>query len=405
MKPKRAELQITKATYGYFGPAGQSFSDVTAQVKALVAKGTLEIPANNDLAGDDPAPNIPKQLRVDFTVNGQPDSAVAAENNDLSLPPSAVVTKAVYGKLPAGRSNQDVTAKLAALVTDGELNVRADNELAGRDPAKDTPKELRVEYSLDGVAKRITVPENEMLTLPDTNTAGAMPAYELDAAENGGALLRTFEPGEFALHTAAGKELQAVVGPLPAPVDISDDWQLSFPPNWGAPDSVTLDKLISWTEHTNAGVKYFSGTATYEKEIVIPEADFAANREIWLELGSVKNFAEVTLNGNSFGVLWKPPFRVNITGAARPGTNSLVVKVTNLWPNRLIGDEQLPDDREWDGKQLKTWPQWVLDGKPSPTGRLTFTTWHHWSKDDALLESGLLGPVTLNVAERRTLTP
>jgi len=404
-KTPRAKLRITKAAYGYFAPADQSFRDVTGPVKALVAKGTLEIPANNGFAGDDPAPGIPKELRVEFTVDGQADSAVAAENNELSLPPSAIVTKALYGKLGAGDQFQDVTEKLAALVSDGELQVRADNQLAGRDPAKDTPKELRVEYSLAGVAKRITVPENKMLTLPDSNTADAMPAYELDATANGGALLRSFAPGEFAFHTAAGKELEAVIDPLPASVAIPDGWQLSFPPNWGAPESVTLDQLISWTEHTNAGVKYFSGTATYEKEIVIPEADFAAHREIWLELGTVKNFAEVTLNGSPFGVLWKPPFRLNITGAARPGTNSLVVKVTNLWPNRLIGDEQLPDDREWDGKQLKAWPQWVLDGKPSPTGRITFTTWHHWSKDDALLESGLLGPVTLKIAERRTLTP
>jgi hypothetical protein len=106
------------------------------------------------------------------------------------------------------------------------------------------------------------------------------------------------------------------------------------------------------------------------------------------------------LNGKSFPVLWKPPFRVNITSAAKRGKNKLEIKITNLWPNRLIGDEQLPDDREWNGKPLRAWPQWVLDGKPSPTGRFTFTTWHHWTKNEPLLESGLLGPVTLRVAER-----
>jgi len=174
---------------------------------------------------------------------------------------------------------------------------------------------------------------------------------------------------------------------------------LSFPPNWGAPDSVTLDKLASWSDNTNSGVKYFSGTAVYAKEIEIPADDFGSGREIWLDLGAVKNFAEVSVNGKYFGVLWKPPFRVNITSAAQPGTNSLEVKVTNLWPNRLIGDEQMADDREWNGKALKAWPQWVLDGKPSPTGRFTFTTWHHWTKDDVLLDSGLLGPVNLRVAE------
>jgi hypothetical protein len=163
--------------------------------------------------------------------------------------------------------------------------------------------------------------------------------------------------------------------------------------------------LISWTDHTNAGVRYFSGTAAYEKDVEISADCLNAGTELWLDLGAVKNFAAVSLNGQDFGVLWKPPFRVNVTSAAKPGVNHLVVKVTNLWPNRLIGDEQLPPDREWGGEgtwnnnQLKAWPQWLLDGKPSPTGRLTFTTWRHWTKDSPLLESGMLGPVTLRTSE------
>ena len=124
-----------------------------------------------------------------------------------------------------------------------------------------------------------------------------------------------------------------------------------------------------------------------------------SGRELWLDLGTVKNFAEVFLNNQNLGILWKPPFRANLTAAAKPGINKLVIKVTNLWPNRLIGDEQLPPDVEWNGKQLAAWPKWLLEGKPSPTGRLTFTTWHHWTKDDALLPSGLLGPVKLQTAE------
>jgi hypothetical protein len=406
---KPVHLQIIKATYGYFPSGGQTWNDVTGPVKALVAKGTLDIPANNDLAGDDPAPNIVKQLRVDFTLAGRQQSETVEENETLSLPPSAAVTKAVYGKLStpsqAGQT-MDVTEKLTSLVKDGELNVRADNSLAGRDPANLVPKELRVEYSVNGVAKRATVPENEMLTLPESgNAAGAPPVFELGATEQGGTVLRAFEPGNYELQTAAGKNVTAVISPLPAPLEISGDWRLNFPPNWGAPDSVTLDRLISWTDHTNAGVKYFSGTATYEKDIEIPADDLSPGREVWLDLGTVKNFAEVSVNGKYFGVLWKPPFRVNATAAARPGTNSLQVKVTNLWPNRLIGDEQLPADREWKGKQLKAWPQWLLDGQPSPAGRFTFTTWHHWSKDDALLESGLLGPVTLRIAEVKPVQP
>lgn len=70
-----------------------------------------------------------------------------------------------------------------------------------------------------------------------------------------------------------------------------------------------------------------------------------------------------------------------------------------MWPNRLIGDEQLPPDCEWKRRELKARPSWLLEGKPSPTGRLTFTTWHHWTKDSSLLPSGLLGPVALRPAE------
>jgi hypothetical protein len=229
--------------------------------------------------------------------------------------------------------------------------------------------------------------------------ANADARWQLVADRNGGLLVKATSSGTAEFQTAAGKTLKVVAANIPAPQEISGEWNLSFPPNWGAPPLVTLDKLVSWTEHTNDGVCYFSGTATYEKEIKIPAERLAASRELWLDLGAVKNFAEISLNGENLGVLWKPPFHVNLTSAAKPGANKLVVKVTNLWPNRLIGDEQLPSDVEWNGKQLKQWPQWFLDGKPSPTGRLTFTTWHHWTKTDALLESGLLGPVTLRTAE------
>ena len=129
-----------------------------------------------------------------------------------------------------------------------------------------------------------------------------------------------------------------------------------------------------------------------------------AGKSLWLDLGRVKNLAEVSLNGKPLGILWKPPFRVDVSGAAQPGKNKLEIKVTNLWPNRLIGDEQLAEDRVWNGKKLKEWPQWVLDGKPSSTGRFTFTTWHHWTKDDALLESGLLGPVRIIFAKEVAAT-
>jgi hypothetical protein len=256
-----------------------------------------------------------------------------------------------------------------------------------------------VDYILDGQPGHTNVTEGSMLVLPPDTSTGEPPKWEAGVAADGLSVVKIWNNDSVELHTANGRVLHASVTGVPVPQEIAGSWSLNFPTNWGAPPSVTLDKLISWTDHTNNGVRYFSGTATYEKQIEIPAERLSAGRELWLDLGDVKDFAEVSLNGHDYGVLWKPPFRVNITAEAKSGTNQLVVKVTNLWPNRLIGDEQLPPDCEWNGKQLKAWPQWFLDGKPSPTGRLTFTTWHHWDKNDKPLVSGLLGPVRLQTAE------
>lgn len=312
--------------------------------------------------------------------------------------PELEIQRAIYGATD-DTGEVDLTRKLSDLARDGYLDVEANNNLAGSDPAEDHVKELRVDYTLDGKPGHVTVREGDMLELPSTLSIGQPPKWDAGIAADGSPVVKFWDNGDVELHTADGKVFHTGTTDLPAPQGITGAWDLNFPPNWGAPPSVTLDKLISWTDSTNNGVRYFSGTATYEKQIQIPAERLGAGRELWLDLGDVKDFAEVSLNGHDFGVLWKPPFQVNITDAAKPGTNQLVVKVTNLWPNRLIGDEQLPPDVEWDGKKLKEWPQWLLDGKPSPTGRLTFTTWHHWDKKDKPLVSGLLGPVQLQTAE------
>jgi hypothetical protein len=149
-------------------------------------------------------------------------------------------------------------------------------------------------------------------------------------------------------------------------------------------------------------VKYFSGTATYSKTLTIPAP--AANQRIYLDLGKVQVMARVRLNGKDLGILWKPPYRLDITPAAKPGDNALEIDVVNLWVNRLIGDEQLPEDsnRNTNGT-IRSWPQWLLDGKPSPTGRFTFSSWRLWKKTDPLQESGLIGPVTLQTVQHVAL--
>lgn len=401
---KPVELRIIKAVYRPIPRRNDSRLDVTAKVKALMAGGTRRIPANNEMAGEDPAGNIVKRLRVEFRLNGRQQKEEVQEGETLEIPAGAEIVQAHYGDLRAEIASVDqtvdLTSKLADLAKHGELEVSVNNELAGRDPAFGLPKELRVDYTLDGKPGQETVREGDTLTLPATLSLGQAPSWEVSVTTDGSPVVTAWSNGRVTLRTAGGKALRAIASDVPAPQTVTGPWKLNFPPDWGAPPSVTLEQLISWTDHTNNGVRYFSGTAAYEKGIEIPADRLSPGRELWLDLGAVKNFAEVSLNGQDFGVLWKPPFRVNITRAATPGVNELVVKVTNLWPNRLVGDEQLPPDCEWNGQQLKAWPRWLLDGQPSPTGRLTFTTWHHYTKDSPLLESGLLGPVTLRTAER-----
>ena len=149
-------------------------------------------------------------------------------------------------------------------------------------------------------------------------------------------------------------------------------WTVSFPPDWGAPPSVTLDTLASWSDNSDAGVKYFSGTGTYTKTIDAPANWFGKGAHVWIDLGDVKNLAEVSVNGKSLGIVWHAPYRVDATTALKPGSNLLTIKVTNVWVNRLIGDQQ-----------------------PDATTKYTFADVKPYRANSPLLPSGLLGPVTI----------
>ena len=156
--------------------------------------------------------------------------------------------------------------------------------------------------------------------------------------------------------------------------------------------------MQSWTDHADENIKYYSGTATYKKSFRLDEV-VSDDQRLYLDLGEVREMARVRLNGKQLGILWLKPFRVDISDAARAGMNQLEIVVVNLWPNRLIGDEQFADDR---GKNRKVWPDWMDDylqtGQRPSAQRLTFTTWKHYSKDDPLIPSGLLGPVKIRSA-------
>jgi len=222
----------------------------------------------------------------------------------------------------------------------------------------------------------------------------APPAFTLSA---GGDALLLWENGRY----IAGERTINAVGIVP-PAPLSGPWRVAFPAGLGAPPEVTLSALRSLHRHPDFGVRHFSGTAGYSTSFNVPRDALGDGRRLWLDLGRVEVIASVRVNGHPLGALWKPPFLIDVTDAVRAGENRLEVAVTNLWPNRLIGDEQLPEENAYPVTAfsatggIDSLPHWYREGKPKPPGgRITFSTWKHYAKDSPLLESGLLGPVLL----------
>jgi hypothetical protein len=176
---------------------------------------------------------------------------------------------------------------------------------------------------------------------------------------------------------------------------LSGEWTVSFDPKWGGPGKITFNNLTDWTERPEQGIKYYSGIAVYSKTFDFPISSGYGKNRLYLNLGEVKNMARVRLNGLDLGVVWTAPWEVDITGILKEKGNQLEIEVANLWPNRLIGDQQYPDDGVKDGK----WPEWLIKNGKKTSSRYSFTTYNPYKKDSPLLHSGLLGPVTIQQTE------
>jgi hypothetical protein len=151
-------------------------------------------------------------------------------------------------------------------------------------------------------------------------------------------------------------------------------WTLSFPAGWGAPASVPVEHFQSWAESSDPGIRYFSGTAIYRTTLQIPAGLVTRGRQLWLQMGQVREIATVLVNGHAVDTLWRQPFAVRIDPFVHAGDNIVEIQVSNLWPNRLIGDLQ-----------------------PSAKAQFAHTNIRAYTKDSPLLPSGILQPVTLMV--------
>ena len=211
-------------------------------------------------------------------------------------------------------------------------------------------------------------------------------------------------------------------------LELTGAWQVSFDPQWGGPDNpVTFDKLVDWTQRAEPGIKYFSGTAVYRKAFDAPPTEARnsksqitnlksevsnLNSPLQFDLGPVRHLARVRLNGRDLGVVWCAPWSATIpVGLLKDKDNMLEIEVTNVWANRLIGDEQEPPDCDWrptdkGGACLKQFPDWFVKNQPRPSkGRFCFTPWNYFTRTSPLVASGLLGPVRVMQEDWRRKSP
>ena len=194
------------------------------------------------------------------------------------------------------------------------------------------------------------------------------------------------------------------------PKIIVGGWHIDFYPKMDKPFSLDFPSLIDFSKCKNPSVKYFAGTAHYTKSINITANEIALGKRILLDLGMANDIVQLSINQKKLGVLWYPPYKADITDDLKVGDNTIDIAVTNNWANRLIGDEQEPEDvvygverhfgNSYAGRKLKAYPDWFIKNKPRPSqGRKAFTNWYYYRKDSPLQPAGLVGPVRLQYGE------
>jgi hypothetical protein len=213
---------------------------------------------------------------------------------------------------------------------------------------------------------------------PVTGTLSSAPSWRAIPDERTVVSLTLPENGSvFVVFRTFDQPHQTVPPPPPTAADLPGPWKVRF-----GGKSAVFDELSAWNDHADPAIKYFSGAATYRKTFELTDAQ--AGQPVRLQLGDVKNIAQVRVNGHDLGVVWTAPWAIALTGAVQPGRNDLEIVVVNTWVNRLIGDAALPP-----GKRT------VQTNVGLQTGKRTFKAFQGFASEDPLMPSGLLGPVRL----------
>jgi hypothetical protein len=239
-----------------------------------------------------------------------------------------------------------------------------DGDLYFVDNRNNRNERVEATFPVDGKTPELWHPDTGRIEPASFKIASGRTTVPLDLGPWGTVFVVFRKPTNATSHTLPERvrtQLATLKGP----------WEVSFPPDLGAPPSITLNSLSSWSDNSNSGVKYFSGTGTYTRSINVPAEWLKPGAHLWIDLGDVRNLAAVSVNGKSLGIVWHTPYQVDATAALKPGANELTIKVTNAWVNRLIGDQQ--------------------PGAP----KYTFADVKPYKATSPLLPSGLLGPVRI----------
>jgi len=197
-----------------------------------------------------------------------------------------------------------------------------------------------------------------------------------------GLCARLWSEGTYRLSTSQGRDAVLDVPSLPNPIELAGPWAIRFQPGRGAPESATFDELLPWDNHSDPRIKYFSGTATYQKTFELTPQQ--VGQPVRLAMGDVKYIARVSCNGRDLGTVWTTPWLVDLTAAVRPGKNQLEVQVTNLWVNRLIRDAGLPPAERITKTNVRL-----------KAGRRDFKVYQGFASEDRLMPSGWIGPARI----------
>ena len=340
-----------------------------------------------------------QSIFVVFGKNGTPtrQTIVKSEFKPANVGERLLIS-AIYGA-PSDPSKQvNVTQQIQKYIDQSQQLVDISNSLSGgKDPAKGEVKVLRIEGMIGGRKTLLEAKEGQQFDLSVVFKNIEIPPVRYLANSKIG----LYEPGIFKAVRSDGTIVERRSSGVKSTV-VSNPWEVHFG-EYGPEKPVTFNKLTPWNINSDKAIRYFSGTAEYRSTFMYKKS--VDSQGTVLDLGHVANIAELTLNGRNLGILWKPPFVVDAQDALVDGMNTIIIRVTNLAVNRIIGDEQYPETQTVRlqntepfkiAGSLQEIPDWVDAGQKNPDpGRELFFTFKYFDKNSPLMESGLLGEVRI----------